>query len=147
MNLTEQEKYTLIGSASGFVLSRVFGAGLFGSLVLVGIGGYAGYNSDKIKSFVASKSKNSLSHLAGGEKASEDDAQKMISLVNEKNNLNYSDVQRKRFAEQYTISISKKENDYLIKLLNKEQSTFTSDEKKLFSKLVDILKDIVIQKE
>ena len=147
MNLTEQEKYTLIGSASGFVLSRVFDAGLLGSLVLVGIGGYAGYNSGKIKSFVASKSKNSLSHLAGGEKASEDDAQKMISLVNEKNNLNYSDVQRKRFAEQYTISISKKENDYLIKLLNKEQSTFTSDEKKLFSKLVDILKDIVIQKE
>jgi hypothetical protein len=71
----------------------------------------------------------------------------MISLVNEKNNLNYSDVQRKRFTEQYTISVSKKENDYLIKLLNKEQSTFTSDEKKLFSKLVDILKDIVIQKE
>ena len=147
MNLTEQEKYTLIGSASGFVLSKIFGTGLFGSLVLVGIGGFAGYNSDKIKSYVNSKSKNSLSNLAGGEKASQDDAQKMISLVNEKNNLNYSDVQKQRFTEQYTISISKKENDYLIKLLNKKQSTFTSDEKKLFSKLVDILKDIVIQKE
>ena len=147
MNLTEQEKYTLIGSASAFVLSRIFGTGLFGSLVLVGIGGFAGYNSDKIKSYVNSKSKNSLSNLAGGEKASQDDAQKMISLVNEKNNLNYSDVQKQRFTEQYTISISKKENDYLIKLLNKKQSTFTSDEKKLFSKLVDILKDIVIQKE
>ena len=147
MNLTEQEKYTLIGSASGFVLSKIFGTGLFGSLVLVGIGGFAGYNSDKIKSYVNSKSKNSLSNLAGGEKASQDDAQKMISLVNEKNNLNYSDVQKQRFTEQYTISISKKENDYLIKLLNKKQSTFTSDEKKLFSKLVDILKDILIQKE
>ena len=78
MNLTEQEKYTLIGSASGFVLSRIFGTGLFGSLVLVGIGGYAGYNSNKIKSFIESKtkSKNDLSYLAGGEKSTEDDAKK-----------------------------------------------------------------------
>lgn len=147
MNLTEQEKYTLIGSASGFVLSRIFGAGLFGSLVLVGIGGYAGYNSDKIKEFPKSKSKNSLSNLAGGEKASKEDAEKIINLVNEKSNLNYSDVQKQRFVEQYIAGISKKENDYLIKLLNKQESTFTSDEKKLFSKLVDILKDMVIQKD
>jgi hypothetical protein len=29
MNITDQEKYTLIGSASGFVLSRILGTGLF----------------------------------------------------------------------------------------------------------------------
>jgi hypothetical protein len=146
MNLTEQEKYTLIGSASGFILSRIFGAGLFGSLIVVGVGGYAGYNYDKIKEFAKSKSKNSLSNLAGGEKASQEDAKKMITLINEKKNLNYSEVQQQRFVDTYTTDISKKENDYLIKLLDKEDSTFTSDEKKLYSKLIDILKDIVVQK-
>ena len=94
MNITNQEKYTLVGSASGFVLSRIFGTGLFGSLVLVGIGGYAGYNSDKIKSLVASKSKNNLSYLEGGEKSTEDDAKKMFAFFNEK--LNYSETQQKK---------------------------------------------------
>ena len=147
MNLTEQEKFTLIGSASGFVLSKIFDTGLFGSLILVGVGGYAGYNSDKIKEFAKSKSKNSLSNLAGGEKASQEDAKKIITLVNEKSNLNYSDVQQQKFAEEYIKVISKKESDYLIKLLDKENSTFTSDEKKLYSKFVDILEEIVIQKD
>jgi hypothetical protein len=145
MNLTEQEKYTLIGSASGFILSRIFGAGLFGSLVLVGVGGYAGYNSDKIKSFVASKSKKDLSYLAGGEKASEEDAKKMIEFFNK--SLNYSEIQQQRFVDEYTKSISKKENDYLVTILDKEQSTFTYGEKKLYSKLIDILKGIIIQKD
>ena len=64
MNITEQEKYTLIGSASGFILSRIFKTGLFGSLILVGVGGYAGYNSDKIKSYVtSSKNKKDLSQI------------------------------------------------------------------------------------
>jgi hypothetical protein len=145
MNLTEQEKYTLIGSASGFVLSRIFGTGLFGSLVFVGIGGYAGYNSDKIKSYVASKSKKDLSYLAGGEKSTEDDAKKMIAFFNEK--LNYSETQQKRFIEEYVNSISKKENDYLLKLSQKDESTYTEGEKKLYAKLIAILKDIVIQKD
>jgi hypothetical protein len=147
MNLTEQEKYTLIGSASGFVLSRIFGTGLFGSLVLVGIGGYAGYNSNKIKSFIESKtkSKNDLSYLAGGEKSTEDDAKKMIAFFNEK--LNYSESQQKRFIEEYVNVISKKENDYLLKLSQKDESTYTESEKKLYSKLIAILNDIVIQKD
>lgn len=147
MNLTEQEKYTLIGSASGFVLSRIFGAGLFGSLILVGVGGYTGYNYDKIKEFAKSKSKNSLSNLSSGEKASQEDAKKIITLVNEKSNLKYSDVQKQKFIEEYIRIISKKENDYLIKLLDRENSTFTSDEKKLYSKFIDILEEIVIQKD
>ena len=147
MNLTEQEKYTLIGSASGFVLSRIFGTGLFGSLVLVGIGGYAGYNSNKIKSFIESKtkSKNDLSYLAGGEKSTEDDAKKMIAFFNEK--LNYSESQQKRFIEEYVNVISKKENDYLLKLSQKDESTYTESEKKLYSKLIAILNGIVIQKD
>ena len=147
MNLTEQEKYTLIGSASGFILSRIFGAGLFGSLIVVGVGGYAGFNYDKIKEFAKSKSKNSLSNLAGGENASKEDAEKMINLINEKKSLNYSDVQKEKFSVEYTTRISKKENDYLLKLVEKEDSEFTADEKKLYSKLVDILKDIVVQKD
>ena len=147
MNLTEQEKYTLIGSASGFVLSRIFGTGLFGSLVLVGIGGYAGYNSNKIKSFIESKtkSKNDLSYLAGGEKSTEDDAKKMIAFFNEK--LNYSESQQKRFIEEYVKVISKKENDYLLKLSQKDESSYTESEKKLYSKLIAILNGIVIQKD
>ena len=147
MNLTEQEKYTLIGSASAFVLSRIFGTGLFGSLVLVGIGGYAGYNSNKIKSFIESKtkSKNDLSYLAGGEKSTEDDAKKMIAFFNEK--LNYSESQQKRFIEEYLMVISKKENDYLLKLSQKDESSYTESEKKLYSKLIAILNGIVIQKD
>lgn len=145
MNLTQQEKYTLIGSASGFVLSRVFGTGLFGSVILVGIGAYAGYNSEKIKSLVSSKSKNSLSHLAGGEKSSEEEAKKMLSFFNEK--MNYSESQQKRFVEQYVDVISKKENDYLLKLSQKDESTYTEGEKGLYSKLIKILNDIVIQKD
>ena len=147
MNLTEQEKYTLIGSASAFVLSRIFGTGLFGSLVLVGIGGYAGYNSNKIKSFIESKtkSKNDLSYLAGGEKSTEDDAKKMIAFFNEK--LNYSESQQKRFIEEYVKVISKKENDYLLKLSQKDESSYTESEKKLYSKLIAILNGIVIQKD
>lgn len=145
MNITEQEKYTLIGSASGFILSRIFKTGLFGSLILVGVGGYAGYNSDKIKSYVNSKSKKDLSHLASGEKASEDDAKKMISHFNQ--SLNYSEIQQQRFVDEYISSISKKENDYLVKILDKEQSAFTYGEKKLYSKLVDILKNSIIQKD
>lgn len=145
MNLTQQEKYTLIGSASGFVLSRVFGTGLFGSIILVGIGAYAGYNSEQIKALVSPKSKNDLSYLAGGEKSSEDDAKKMLSFFNEK--LNYSETQQKRFIEEYVDVISKKENDYLLKLSQKEESTFTDGEKKLYAKLVGILKDIVVQKD
>ena len=147
MNLTEQEKYTLIGSASGFVLSRIFGTGLFGSLVLVGIGGYAGYNSNKIKSFIESKtkSKNDLSYLAGGEKSTEDDAKKMIAFFNEK--LNYSESQQKRFIEEYVMVISKKENDYLLKLSQKDESSYTESEKKLYSKLIAILNGIIIQKD
>ena len=147
MNITDQEKYTLIGSASGFVLSRIFGTGLFGSLVLVGIGGYAGYNSDKIKTYIESKtkSKNNLSHLAGGEKSTEDDAKKMLSFFNEK--MNYSESQQKIFVEQYVNGISKKENDYLLKLSQKDESTYTESEKKLYSKLIAILNDIVIQKD
>lgn len=146
MNITEQEKYTLIGSASGFILSRIFKTGLFGSIVLVGIGGYAGYNSDKINSFVtSSKSKKDLSYLSSGEKASEDDAKKMIAHFNK--SLNYSEIQQQRFVDEYMNSISKKENDYLVTILDKEQSTFNYGEKKLYSKLVDILKGIIIQKD
>ncbi len=145
MNLTQQEKYTLIASASGFILSRLFGTGLFGSLILVGVGGYAGYNSDKIKTFVTSKSKKDLSYLAGGEKASEEDAKKMIEFFNK--SLNYSEIQQQRFVDEYMNSISKKENDYLITILNKKQSDFTDGEKKLYSKLVDVLKGIIIQKD
>lgn len=145
MNLTEQEKFTLIGSASGFVLSRIFGTGLFGSLVLVGIGGYAGYNSDKIKSYLNSVSKKDLSYLAGGEKASEEDAKKIIEFFNK--SMNYSEIQQKRFVDEYVNTISKKENDYLSKLIDKDPSKFTDGEKKLYSKLVDILKEIVIQKD
>lgn len=145
MNLTEQEKFTLIGSASGFVLSRIFGTGLFGSLVLVGIGGYAGYNSDKIKSYLNSVSKKDLSYLAGGEKASEEDVKKIIDFFNK--SMNYSEIQQKRFVDEYVNTISKKENDYLSKLIDKDPSKFTDGEKKLYSKLVDILKEIVIQKD
>jgi hypothetical protein len=147
MNLTEQEKYTLIGSASGFVLSRVFGAGLFGSLVLVGIGGYAGYNSDKIKSFVASKSKKDLSYLASGEKASQEDGKIMIDYINESTGLNYSDLQKTDFIKQYSEKISKKEHELLYQLVKMDYNKLNEGQKKVFSKMVDILKDIVIQKQ
>lgn len=145
MNLTQQEKYTLLGSTSGFVLSRLFGAGLFGSMILVGIGAYAGYNYEKIKLLVYSKSKNDLSYLAGGEKSSEDDAKKMLYFFNEK--LNYSEIQKDRFIKEYVDNISKKENDYLVKITKKDESTYTDGEKKLYGKLVAILKDIVVQKD
>jgi hypothetical protein len=145
MNLTEQEKYALIGSASGFVLSRVFGTGLLGSLVLVGIGGYAGYNSDKIKSYVESKTKKDLSHLAGGDRASEEDAKKI--LAHYRKSLNFSEIQQQRFIDEYVDVISKKENDYLVTILDKEESSLNYGEKKLFSKLVDVLKNSIIQKD
>ena len=145
MNLTEQEKYALIGSASGFVLSRVFGTGLFGSLVLVGIGGYAGYNSDKIKNYVESKTKKDLSHLAGGDRASEEDAKKILAHFNK--SLTLSEIQQQRFVNEYMDVISKKENDYLATILDKEQSALNYGEKKLYSKLVDILKNSIIQKD
>ena len=144
MNLTQQEKYTLIGSASGFVLSRIFGTGLMGSLVLVGVGGYAGYNSNTIKSFIESKTKKDLSYLEGGEKASEEDAKRMIAHFSK--SLNPSEIQKQRFVDEYVEVISKKENDYLVNILDKEQSQFTFGEKKLYSKLVDILKNSIIQK-
>jgi hypothetical protein len=145
MNLTEQEKYALIGSASGFVLSRVFGTGLLGSLVLVGVGGYAGYNSDKIKSYVESKTKKDLSHLAGGDRASEEDAKKILAHFNK--SLTLSEIQQQRFVDEYVGVISKKENDYLVTILDEEQSALNYGEKKLYSKLVDILKNSIIQKD
>jgi hypothetical protein len=43
--------------------------------------------------------------------------------------------------------ISKKENDYLVTILDKEQSALNYGEKKLYSKLVDILKNSIIQKD
>jgi len=145
MNLTEQEKYALIGSASGFVFSRIFGTGLLGSLILVGVGGYAGYNSEKIKSYVESKTKKDLSHLAGGENASEEDAKKMVAHFNK--SLTLSEIQQQRFVNEYMNVISKKENDYLVTILDKEQSALNYGEKKLYSKLVDILKNSIIQKD
>ena len=43
--------------------------------------------------------------------------------------------------------ISKKENDYLLKLSQKDESSYTDSEKKLYSKLITILNGIVIQKD
>lgn len=137
---SEQQKYLLIGSVGGLVLGRVFDTGFLGSLILIGAGAFIGF---KYEESLSSKKDD----LSQGKRATDEEGKIMIKLVNESTGLNYSDNQQADFIKQYAQKISEKEHDLLVQLVKMDYSKFTKQQKEVYSKMVDILKDIVIQKD